>query len=515
MPGAQKMSENGFPFERYLSSGEKKLPQEILSKINNNKSLKEIRLHTTKEKIDKKSDSDYNEALHNALKSCVPLMKYEEYFKNQIQYKSHDDEQAYLEAADAQAKSVILMQFYDQLCHSLEIATGEKLIPSVEVSQNSRPKKASEAKFTLDLNTSLDESANKADSAYLKHMNAQETDIIIDPNKTFQSFIVGPSNNMAYSAAKAVAKDPGNRGSYPTLYIYSGSGLGKTHLLHAVANEIKINYPDLVICLISTKEFISEMISAMQNNSMPAFMRRYTERVDLLMIDDIHEIKNKETTQDLIFDIFNMLHKKGKQLIFTSDIEPAKIDGISERLKTRLGWGLVIDIQKPDLETRIAILKRKASEIDLYLTDDILNLIAFSIRSSIRELEGALIKLHAYFRMMKIDLDLELVKRYLNLEAPEDHKEITLDTIAKATSQYFRITVADLKSKTRKKEVITARHVAMYLSRKIVSSTLEEIGSFYGGRHYSSVIHAEQSVTEKLQKEPGLSKDILYIENNL
>jgi chromosomal replication initiator protein len=511
------MSDNGFPFERYLSSGDKKLPQEILAKINNN-SLKEIKIHSSQTLKELKNEADINEDLHKALKSCVPPMKYEEYFKNQIQYKSHDKEQAHLETNDAQAKSIILMQFYDQLCQSIEIAIGLKLIPSINVATNAnqnKPKKASDAKFTLDLNTSLDESMNKADSAYLKHMNAQETDIIIDPNKTFQSFIVGPSNNMAFSAAKAVAKEPGNRGNYPTLYIYSGSGLGKTHLLHAVANEVKNNYPELVICLISTKEFMSEMISAVQNHSMPEFMKRYTERVDLLMIDDIHEIKNKETTQDLIFDIFNILHKKGKQLIFTSDIEPAKIDGISERLKTRLGWGLVIDIQKPDLETRIAILKRKATEIDLYLTDDILNLIAFSIRSSIRELEGALIKLHAYFRMMKIDLDIELVKRYLNLEAPEDHKEITLETIAKATSQYFRITVTDLKSKTRKKEVITARHVAMYLSRKIVSATLDEIGKFYGGRHYSSVIHAESSITEKLQKEPGLAKDILYIENNL
>lgn len=506
------MSDNGFPFEKYLSSGDKKLPPEILAKINNNNSLKELKLHSSHSN----KEANLNHEFHKALQSCVPLMKYEEYFKNQIEFKSQDKEQAYLVANDAQIKSVLLMQYYDQLCQAIEIATGQKLIPSINViASATKPRNASEAKFTLDLNTSLEDNANKADSAYLKHMNAQETDIIIDPNKTFQSFIVGPSNNMAYSAARAVANEPGNRGSYPTLYIYSGSGLGKTHLLHAVANEIKVNYPELVICLISTKEFMSEMISAMQNNSMPEFMRRYTERVDLLMIDDIHEIKNKETTQDLIFDIFNMLHKKGKQLIFTSDIEPAKIDGISERLKTRLAWGLVIDIQKPDLETRIAILKRKASEIDLFLTDDILNLIAFSIRSSIRELEGALIKLHAYFRMMKIDLDIELVKRYLNLEAPEDHKEITLDTIAKATSQYFRITVTDLKSKTRKKEVITARHVAMYLSRKIVSSTLDEIGKFYGGRHYSSVIHAETSIAEKLQKEPGLAKDILYIENNL
>lgn len=513
------MSETHFPFDRYLSIDKKTIPSEILNKFNKNNNLKEIKLKHGKDKL---STEQTQLAIQEELRSLIPSVKYEEYFKNQLIFEQQDSETATFSIPHEHAKTVILTQFYDQLESVIKHVFGKTLAIQINVKSEDhapiaeRPRRsASDVKFSLDLNTTKSDQASKADSLYLEHLNSPALEMMIDPKKTFQSFVVGPSNNMAFSAAKAVAKEPGKRGSYPTLYIYSGSGLGKTHLLHAVANEVKESYPELVICLISAKEFITEMIEAVQNNSMSDFMRRYTDRVDLLMIDDIHEIKNKETTQDLIFDIFNMLHKKGKQLIFTSDMDPSKIVGISERLKTRLSWGLVIDIQKPDLETRIAILKRKATEFDLYLSDDILNLIAMSVRSSIRELEGTLIKLHAYITHMGIDIDYELAKRLLNLESAQEQKVVTLETVAKATSQYFRITVADLKSKSRKKEVALARHVGMFLSRKIVNATLDEIGKFYGGRDHSSVLHAEKSILERSKSDGFLAKDILYIENNL
>jgi chromosomal replication initiator protein len=510
------MSVNSFPFDRYLSIDKQNLPPEIVSKINKNNNFKEIALKESKALTEAQ---DENIRFHQAIKTLVKPMRYEELFKDGLVLKTRDKDSALLECRDENHKITLITQYFDEINEALEITFGVKLLaqltPRVESNRPVEIKKSSENKYTLDLETTQEEKAIKADSIYLEHVNEQGSELMIHPDKTFTSFVVGPSNNMAFSAAKAVAEKPGNRGSYPTLYIYSGSGLGKTHLLHAVANEVKERYPELIICLISAKEFINEMIQSVQSNSMSDFMRRYTDRVDLLMIDDIHEIRNKETTQDLIFDIFNMLHKKGKQLIFTSDMDPSKIDGISERLKTRLGWGLVIDIQKPDLETRIAILKRKAGEIDLYLTDDILNLIANSVRSSIRELEGALLKLHAYYSLMGIDLDYELVKRYLGLDNIEEIKEVTLDTVAKATSQYFRITVADLKSRTRKKDVAHARHVAMFLSRKIVNSTLDEVGKFYGGRDHTTVLSAEKNIFERIKVEGALAKDILYIENNL
>lgn len=515
------MTVNSFPFDRYLSVEKNNLPTEILTKINKSNSLKEFKLKESKNKMESNSTEDLNQKFHLALKTYIQPLRYEEYIRDYLSLERVDQDNAYLEVIDENHKIAIMTQFFDEISEALEQTLEKKLNPVFEVKEEdnelelNRPKKAADAKFTLNLNTTKVEQIAKADSVYLEHVNQTESEVMIDPSKTFQSFVVGPSNNMAFSAAMAVAEKPGNRGSYPTLYFYSGSGLGKTHLLHAVANEVKDKFPELIICLISAKEFMNEMIQAVQNKTMSNFMRRYTDRIDLLMIDDIHEIRNKEQTQNLIFDIFNMLHKKGKQLIFTSDMEPAKIDGISERLRTRLGWGLVIDIQKPDLETRIAILKRKASEIDLYLTDDILNLIANSVRSSIRELEGALLKLHAYYSLMGIDLDYELVKRYLGLDTIEEAKEINLDTVAKATSQYYRITVADLKSKSRKKEVTHARHVSMYISRKMVNSTLDEIGKFYGGRDHSSVLHAEKNIIDRVKLDQNLAKDILYIENNL
>lgn len=514
------MSVNGFPFEKFVSIDKQNIPSEILSKINKNSNLKEIKLQSTQKKSQFKQ---FNEHFHKELLRLMSPMKYEELISQQLEVTSVTDNELHISVATERIKSVLLTQYHDQLTTAIETIAGKELNPIFSVTESAntaseayhQPRNANEVKFTLDLNSTREEKLSKADSVYLNHVNQSNHEMMIDPKKTFESFIIGPSNNMAFSAAKAVAKNPGNRGDYPTLYIHSGSGLGKTHLLHAVANEIKENYPELIICLVSAKEFIGDMIEAVQKKKMEEFLKRYTDRVDLLMIDDIHEIKNKEGTQDMIFDIFNVLHKKGKQLIFTSDIAPSKIEGIHERLKTRLSWGLVIDIQKPDLETRMAILKRKATEIDLYLSDEILNLIAVSIRTSIRELEGALLKLHAYFQLMGIDLDFELVKNYLNLETPNDEKTITLESVAKATSQYYRITVVDLKSKGRKKEVTQARHVAMYLSRKIVNATLEEIGRFYGGRDHSTVISAERAVVQRLTTDASLSKDVLYIENNL
>ncbi len=513
------MSVNGFPFEKFVSIDKQNIPTEILSKINKNSNLKEIKLQSSQKKPEHKF---FNEQFHKELLRLMSPMKYEELVSQQLEVTSVSDEELKINVATERIKNVLLTQYYDQLMTAIEIVAGKELDPIFTITESAnsneqfhQPRNANEVKFTLDLNSTREEKLSKADSVYLNHVNQSNHEMMIDPKKTFDSFIIGPSNNMAFSAAKAVARNPGTRGDYPTLYIHSGSGLGKTHLLHAVANEIKENYPELIICLVSAKEFIGDMIEAVQKKKMEEFLKRYTDRVDLLMIDDIHEIKNKEGTQDMIFDIFNVLHKKGKQLIFTSDIAPSKIEGIHERLKTRLSWGLVIDIQKPDLETRMAILKRKATEIDLYLSDEILNLIAVSIRTSIRELEGALLKLHAYFQLMGIDLDYELVKNYLNLETPNDEKTITLESVAKATSQYYRITVVDLKSKTRKKEVTHARHVAMYLSRKIVNATLEEIGRFYGGRDHSTVISAERAVVLRLTTDASLSKDVLYIENNL
>jgi chromosomal replication initiator protein len=355
-----------------------------------------------------------------------------------------------------------------------------------------------------------------AESKYIEHINEEFSSIKIEPEKTFENFIVGPSNNLACATTKAVAQHPGKEGKYPCLYIHSSSGLGKTHLMHAVANEVRLNFPHLAVCLTTARDFMNEMIGMIQKNAISDFRKKYSEKIDILLIDDIHELKDKQGTQNEFFHIFNELHTKGKQLIFTSDKAPSEIIGIEERIKTRLQWGLVIDIQKPDLETRIAILRKKAAELDLFLHDDIVNFIAVHIRSSIRELEGALIKLSAFSDVMKVSVDYNTVKELLLFEGPEGtEKVIDIQLITKITSLYYGIPVPDLKSKARNKEMTKARHIAMYLSSKIGELTLSDIGEFFGGRDHTTVMHAIKKISEDIVKDSNLAQEVCNIETRI
>jgi chromosomal replication initiator protein len=385
----------------------------------------------------------------------------------------------------------------------------------VEYISSPTHKNFNDVKFTLELTPTRDDLVSKAQAQYIEHMNPNQSGIIIDRSKTFDNFIVGPTNNMAQAASKAVAQNPGKKGKYPSIYVHSNSGLGKTHLLHSVANEINEKHPELTVCLITARDFMDEMITLMKNNKINDFVKKYTEKVDVLMIDDIHELKNKEGTQDQFFHVFNEMHNKGKQLIFTSDKRPKEIDGISERIKTRLQWGLVVDIQPPDLETRIAILKRKMESLDLYLTEDVLTLIASRVKTNIRELEGSLVRLKAVSELMNVEIEIDLVKEQLMMPNSESDKDISIEHVAKATAQYFRIPLADLKSKGRSQDITKARHIAMYLARKVANGKQQEIGIFFGGRDHSSVIHAVNTISERVKTDPTLSKDINSIESNL
>ncbi len=404
-----------------------------------------------------------------------------------------------------------------------EINSGTKIkfsdyLNADDSTMKSPVKSAKESKFILDLKPTFDDLKNKAESQFIEHMKQPVTSkISIDPNKTFQSFIIGPSNRHAYASTQAIAKNPGNKGQYSTLYLHSNSGLGKTHLLHAVCNEIKEKYPELTICFTTGRAFMEELVEHTRMNTIHEFRKKYAELIDVLIIDDIHEISNKTGTQDEFFHAFNELHNKGKQLIFTSDRKPKEIDGISERIQTRLSWGLVIDIQPPDIETRMAILKHKASDLDLYVNEEIINYIASHIKTNIRELEGSLIRLKAYAEIQNSEVEIELAKDILNLTEGQSENTVTVESIAKATAQYYKIQLVDLKSKIRNQETTKARHVAMYLIRKKLQTQYQEIGQFFGGRDHSSVIHAVRSIEDALknQNQNHLSRDLYTIENSL
>lgn len=469
------------------------------------------------------------------LKSLVLEIKFKNYFENSLELISLDNQQAiftvrtyFIKKSADQYKEEIQKALYNVLgaLYSVEIQTKEGgATPSFNFDSLLKPANPnaaeaikpipSQAKFKLDLTPTREDLRSKVDAEYIEHMNPTKTGIRVDRTKTFENFIIGPTNNIAQAAARAVAQKPGKEGKYPSLYMHSNSGLGKTHLLHAVANEISDHYPHYRICLITARDFMDEMISLMQANKINEFVRKYTEKIDVLMIDDIHELKNKEGTQDQFFHVFNEMHNKGKQLIFTSDKRPKEIDGISERIKTRLQWGLVVDIQQPDLETRIAILRRKMEELDLFINEDVLTRIASRIKNNIRELEGSLVKLKAYVDVMNVELDLNLVDELLGLKSGESTKELTIESIAKATAQYYRLPLADLKSKARTKNIVKARHVAMYLARKLTNITQEETGDYFGGKDHSSVIHAEKTIAKNVKTDASLAKDLNTIETNL
>ena len=371
---------------------------------------------------------------------------------------------------------------------------------------------AKDVSFTLDLTPTQGDLLSQVESKYIAHMNPDEKGILIDSSKTFDSFVVGPSNTFAHATTQSVAEEPGKK--YSSLYMHSDSGLGKTHLLHAVANKISELHPTKVICLTTARDFMNEMIYSFQNRVITEFRRKYSEKIDILIIDDIHELKGKEGTQDEFFHVFNELHNKKKQLIFTSDRTPKDITGIAERIKTRLQWGLVVDISKPNLETRIAILKHKANELDLFIPEDAINLIATCIKTNIRELEGTLIRLSCQANVMKLEIDMEMIREHLSIskDTANGKDSIELEDIAKAVSHRFGISPSALKSKARGKKVTQARHIAMYLSRKMTSSTQREIGQFFGNRDHTSVIHAISKVLQLLKNNPPLLQDIVAIE---
>ena len=367
--------------------------------------------------------------------------------------------------------------------------------------------------FIQDLTHTKDDLIKAVDSKVIEHMSSPSASQI-DTQKTFENFIVGPSNNIAHALAMAVAKDPGK--TYPALYVYGNSGLGKTHLVHAIANCIQRNNLSARISITSANKFMNEMIQAMQVQKFSEFRQKYVEKTDVLIIDDIHELKNRTGTQDQFFHIFNELMERGKQLVFTSDKPPKEIDGIEDRIRTRLSSALPVEVQQPDLETRIAILKKKAIEKDIYLSDDVVNLIARCVKSNIRELEGCLIKLGAVTSILKVDIDLEVAKEHLNLnEELENQKHITIETITKTVCNYFKIPLGDLRGKSKTKEVALPRQVSMYLINKLIKPTLKENGQYFGGRDHSTVLHATNTIKERIKIESLLAQQVLDIEKQL
>lgn len=337
---------------------------------------------------------------------------------------------------------------------------------------------------------------------------------LIDPNKNFANFISGSSNNLAFASAFSIAQNPGKVENSKSLYIYSDSGLGKTHLLHAIANKVNQEHPNLVVFFISATDFINQFVDSKIKNTVNEFMKKYTTVVDILMIDDIHGLSNKEGTQDVFFQIFNSLYENKKQLIFTSDKKPKDILGIPERLKTRLQWGLIVDIQRPDYETKISILKSYAAQKDIFIPDTIIELMASAQTESIRELEGFINLLSHVSGIEGIPIDENLAKKYLRLEQTKV-KKITPESITKNVATQMKLNVADIKSTKRTKDLAIARHIAIYLTKKHTHITLKEIGQYFGGRNHSTILSSIAKIEDEIKINIALSEDIIQIEKRI
>ena len=312
----------------------------------------------------------------------------------------------------------------------------------------------------------------------------------------FDRFVVGTNNQLAAAATRAVAEAPARM--YNPLFIYGGVGLGKTHLMHAIGHAILTRDPSKRVAYISSERFTNDLIASIQEGRMAEFRRRYRE-IDLLLIDDVHFLGEKERTQEEFFHTFNALHDAQRQIVMTSDRPPKEIPGLEERLVSRFEWGLVTDIKPPDFETRVAILRKKADEDQIALADEVLEFIARNCRSNVRELEGAVIKLLAYSSLTRREVTIDLAREALGgVLSGADTPEITPVLIRERVAQLFGVTVDALSSKKRTKEVTMPRQVAMYLIRDLLDLPLVEIGKLFGGRDHSTVIHSIQKVEEDL-----------------
>lgn len=331
----------------------------------------------------------------------------------------------------------------------------------------------------------------------------------INPRYTFADFVVGNSNQFCHAAAMRVAEKPGQ--SYNPLFIYGGVGLGKTHLLHAIGNAVLARSPSSRVLYMSSETFTNELILALRHAKMEDFKRKL-RAIEVLLIDDIQFISGKERTQEEFFHTFNALYSAKRQIVITSDKIPTDIPGIEERLQTRFSWGLTADLQAPDFETRVAILKQKAILEEFQLPHEVSHLIAERISSNVRELEGALTRLHAMSSIQSVPISLDMAKTALKPLLQPKVVNITVDDIKKAVSNHFEIKVSDIISKRRTKNLSFPRHVAMYLCRKHTTASYPEIGEHFGGRDHSSVIHAASVVSSKLSTDAKVKELIENIE---
>ena len=407
-----------------------------------------------------------------------------------------------LEAANEFSGVWLKDNYLSLLQDAFAIAAGRQLQVKFKIAAGNTP--APSAPAPAPVKTKAPEPAHERQTNSELHFN---------PKNTFESFVVGNNNNFSYAAALAVAQAPGK--SYNPLFLYGGVGLGKTHLLHAIGQHVSGNKKGARVAYLSSEKFTNEYIDGIQNNQLAKFRKKYRQ-TDVLLIDDIQFLAGKERIQEEFFHTFNALHESHKQIVLTCDRPASEIQGLEHRLVSRFEWGLVTDLQPPDVEMRLAILQKKAQAMGVTLSDDIMNFLANRIRTNVRRLEGALIRVASYASLTGKKLSIEVVEGLLREVLHEEGRfSINIEVIQKKVAEHFDIRLADMTSKRRPENIAFPRQIAMYLSRQMTESSLNTIGEAYGGRDHGTVLHACRLVKDRMEVDANVRQIVHYLEKQL
>ncbi len=439
---------------------------------------------------------ELNELLTKAkelLKNEVTKISYETWIRD-LEIDSFEDGNIVLVASNAFQKESIISRYHDLFKNTFNYITNKNCEISVILKDDVTEEKTL---TTAQPNVNHSSSPNST----------------LNPKYTFDSFVVGNNNRFAHAAALAVAEAPAT--AYNPLFIYGGVGLGKTHLMHAIANEILINNRNANILYVTSEKFTNQLINAIKDNKTEMFRNKYRQNIDVLLIDDIQFIAGKERIQEEFFHTFNTLHESGKQIIISSDRPPKDIKLLEDRLKSRFEWGLIADISNPDYETRLAILRKKAQLDNIIIDDEILCDIATKIDSNIRELEGVLNKLIANASLTNTHITMEMAEKAINDVAINREKVLSIDLIQETVAKYFNVTVEELKGVKRSNDITVPRQIAMYLCRNVADLPLTKIGDGFGKRDHTTVIHACNKISKEIQNDMTTKRIVESVKNIL
>lgn len=423
-----------------------------------------------------------------------------------------ESEETLVLAAPSEFSAIWLQEHYlDLISQKAQLAQGRPVKVIVQVLER-EPREAGEQLERTDETARKESTAREVERSRLA-LNAAQRKFALNPRNTFENFIVGPSNQFAHAASQAVANAPAQ--AYNPLFLYGETGLGKTHLMHAMAQHILKNDPSSKVVYVSCEKFTNEFIRAIQENTLVQF-RKFYRSIDVLLIDDIHFLAGKERSQEEFFHTFNELFESQRQICLSSDRSASEIGKLESRLVSRFQWGMATDIQPPDLETRVAILKKKTLALNYNIPSDILEFLAQRITRNVRRMVGALTRVASYSTLIKKPLDIEVVEKLLqDILQEEAQNQITVEKIQKKVVEYFDLRQSDMVSRRRPNNIAFPRQIAMYLSRILTNHSLQEIGESFGGRDHGTVIHACKTVENMMEQDESVRRNVDYLNKHL